>query len=134
MPSGLFVFLVKTSQVEETVLDHVLLHLLLQLLVVNRFLEFKSVDPIECLKASVVKFVNIDVPLPKFFLVALHLTSQHLPLLLTSCLIVKALIHHGSRVVIGVIIGSFVRLSLIFPLCCFKLVELDGPRLFMMLF
>ena len=107
MPSGLFVLFVHPSQVEKTVLDHVLFHLLLQLLVVNRFLKFKSVDPIEGLEASMVKIVYIDIPLPIFFLETLHLARQILSLLLISGLKVKALIHHGCRIVL---IISFVML------------------------
>ena len=51
---------VEASQAEESILDHILIHLDLQPLVVQRLLELSLVDPIKCLEASSVQVFYID--------------------------------------------------------------------------
>ena len=51
----------KTCKTKETVLDHILVHFLLELFVFRRLFELCLIYPIQCLEASHIQSFNVDL-------------------------------------------------------------------------
>ena len=71
-------YISETVQAEESILYHVLIHLLHKLLILFRFLEVRLVDPIQSLETLTVKIFHFDFQHLLIFL-CLHLLLLLLP-------------------------------------------------------
>ena len=61
MSTIVLIFVLEASQAKESILYHVLIHLLHKLLILSRLLEISLVDPIQSLETLTVKIFHFDL-------------------------------------------------------------------------